>query len=75
MKKYNVEIRADYSNLWDGDAAQDYIEADSEEEAIEIAKDYLREHSADNIDWVDEYQFRVRRHTEWNEKDDEWQIF
>lgn len=60
MKKYNVEIRADYSILWDGDAIQDYIEADSEEEAIELAKDYLREHSgAGNTDWVDEYQFRA----------------
>lgn len=73
--KYNIEIRADMNDCWDADAVQDYIEADSEEEAIELAKDYLREHSADNIDWVDEYQFRVRRHTEWNEKGDEWQIF
>lgn len=58
--KYNVEIRANYNEAWDADAVQDYIEADSEEEAIEFAKDYLREHSdTDNTDWVDEYQFRA----------------
>lgn len=60
MKKYNVEIRTNYNKAWDADAVQDYIEADSEEEAIEIAKDYLREHSdTDNTDWVDEYQIRA----------------
>lgn len=69
--KYEVEIRADMNDCWDADAVSDYVNAESAKEAVELAKDWLIEHG----DTPESMQFRVRRHTEWNEEDDEWQIF
>ena len=72
MKKYEVEIRADMNDCWDADAVSDYVNAESAAEAVELAKDWLIEHGDTEIKKM---QFRVRRHTEWNEEDDEWKIF
>lgn len=55
---YNVEIAKaeNYCEvIWDGDCFEDPIEADSAEEAEELAKDWLNEHGAN----ADEYIFRV----------------
>ena len=44
MKKFRIEIAEAESYttaVWDGDAIADPIEAETEEEAIELAKQYL----------------------------------
>ena len=45
MKKYDVEMAIINSDgvieMWDADAVPDYVEAESEIEAIEFARDYL----------------------------------
>lgn len=42
MKKYIVEIRKDYNDCWDN-YIDDYIEAETEIEAIDYAKQWLLE--------------------------------
>ena len=62
MKKYNIAIMTPESIIWDCDAVPDYIEAESEEEAIEFAKDYLKECCIDNRcdpDIVDTWIFKA----------------
>lgn len=61
MKKFIVEMTAQengygYTGEWDSDFIQNPIEADSEEEAIEFAKDYLNE----NGDCASNFIFRTR---------------
>ena len=77
MNKYEVEIRADMNDCWDADAVSDYVNAESAAEAVELAKDWLIEHcdTPEEIEKIEAMQFRVRRHTEWDEEDDEWKIF
>lgn len=43
MKKYDVEIKRNSADCWDCEAVQDHIDAGSEDEAIEIARDYLKD--------------------------------
>ena len=49
MKKYTVEIRTELNpEIWDADAVSDYIEAENAAEAIELARDYLKDCIRDN---------------------------
>ena len=57
MKKYNVEMRKDYTEDFDNWAG-DYIEAESEEEAIELAKQWLIDNGYDGD--VEELEYRVK---------------
>lgn len=47
MKQYEVELaiinQDGIIELWDADAIQDYITAESAEEALDLAKDYIRD--------------------------------
>jgi len=57
MKKFNIEITEQengygFTGEWDSDFIQDPIEAESEEEAIEFAKDYINEHEANANDYI-----------------------
>lgn len=78
MKKFKVGIRTNINDCWDYNAVGDYIDAENAIEALELAKDYLREliiqnckytEDADNeIERLDtEYQYIV---DELNENDD-----
>lgn len=57
MKKYNVEMRKDYTEDF-GNWAGDYIDAESEEEAIEIAKQWLIDNGYDGDVEALEYVIR-----------------
>lgn len=62
MKRYSIEVKTNTSELWDCEAVQDYVTAESEEESVEIAKDYLKECCKDNDEdpsKVDEWAFRA----------------
>lgn len=56
MKKYNVETRRDYTEIFDNWVG-DYIEAENEEEAIEIAKQWLIDNGYDGD--VEELEYKV----------------
>ena len=56
MKKYNVEMRRDYTENFDNWIG-DYIEAETEEEAVELAKQWLIDNGADED--VEELQYQV----------------
>ena len=56
MKKYNVEMRRNFNEDFDNWIG-DYIEAESEEEAIELAKQWLIDNGT-NED-VEELEYRV----------------
>ena len=56
MKKYNVEIRRDYTEDFDNWIC-DYIEAETKEEAIELAKQWLIDNGTDED--VEELQYQV----------------
>lgn len=43
MKKFDIAIRTNANEDWDSDCFQDYIEAETAEEAAEFAKDYINE--------------------------------
>lgn len=56
MKKYNVEMRESYTEdfeNWIGD----YIEAETEDEAVELAKQWLIDHGFDGD--VEELEYKV----------------
>lgn len=57
MKKYIVESREYYTEIFDN-WASDYIEAESEEEAIEFYKDWLLENGCTE-DKVEEMEYRA----------------
>ena len=66
-KKFKVEVFIEESQVWSPDLIEDVVEAVNEEEAIEFAKDYLKdtaygltcdEHD-DYCDEVDNYYFRA----------------
>lgn len=61
MKKFNVEVKANYCDAWDADAVTDYIEADNADEAIEIAMDWLMDHcsNAEDREAVENYEYRA----------------
>lgn len=57
MKKYIIsrteaENNYNYTGEWDSDFLNDYVEADSEEEAIEFAKDWIQEHSGEPDNYI-----------------------
>lgn len=56
MKKYNVETRRDYNEDFDNWIG-DYIEAETEEEAVELAKQWLIDNGTDED--VEELQYQV----------------
>lgn len=58
MKKYMVENRKDYEELFDNYVG-DYIEAESEEEAIELAKAYFVENGCDPEE-VESWEYQVK---------------
>lgn len=60
MKKYNVEMRRNYKESFDN-WIEDYVPAESKEEAIELAKSWLVENGMDPDD-VEELEFQV---SEW----------
>ena len=64
MKSYAIEIAITDENGtitgWDSDAVQDYVEADSEIEAIELTKDYLHDCIIDNGGDPDEVPIILR---------------
>lgn len=63
MKKFTVEInRIENGTLteWDSDAIQDYIEAETAEEAIELAKDFIHNAIIDNGLNPDDYDYEYR---------------
>lgn len=57
MTRYNVEMRKSYNDIFDNYVG-DYIEANSEEEAIEYAKQWLIENGMEPEE-VDELEFRT----------------
>lgn len=57
MTRYNVESRRDYTEIFDNYIG-DYIEANSEEEAIEYAKQWLIENGMEPEE-VEELEFRT----------------
>lgn len=62
MKKYNIAIQTPHMTIWDYDAIPDTIEAEDETEAIELAKEYLRECCINNRcdpDVVDTWKFVI----------------
>ena len=57
MKKFMVESRRDYTEIFDNYVG-DYIYAETEEEAIELYKAWLIENGCDPEE-VEEYEYRV----------------
>lgn len=57
MKKYKVESRKNYTEDFDNWAG-DYLEAESDEEAVELYKAWLVENGEDP-DNVEEYEYKV----------------
>ena len=58
MKKWNVESRRDYTEVFDNYVG-DYIEAETEEEAIELYKAWLIENGCDPEE-VDDYEYQIK---------------
>ena len=58
MKKWNVESRRDYTEIFDNYVG-DYIEAETEEEAVEFYKDWLIENGCDPEE-VDDYEYQIK---------------
>ena len=57
MKKWNVESRRDYTEIFDNYVG-DYIEAETEEEAVELYKAWLIENGCDPEE-VDDYEYQI----------------
>lgn len=60
MKKYIVEIRKSYNDDYDNWIG-DYIEAETEEEALEFAKAWLKENGYDGD--VEDLDYRVSEYS------------
>lgn len=60
MKKWMVESRKDYTEAFDNYVG-DYIEAETEEEAIELAKAWFIENGCDPEE-VEEYEYHVKEY-------------
>lgn len=58
MKKWNVESRRDYTEIFDNYVG-DYIEAETEEEAVELYKVWLIENGCDPEE-VDDYEYQIK---------------
>ena len=59
MKKWNVESRRDYTEIFDNYVG-DYIEAETEEEAVELYKAWLIENGCDPEE-VDDYEYQIKK--------------
>lgn len=73
-KKYTVEV-AFLKNSpieWDADAVQDYVEANSAEEAMSLARDYIRDCIIENSENPDEHEFVLRTAEMFNGEHGEW---
>ena len=57
MKKFNVESRKDYTEIFDNYCG-DYVVAETEEEAIELYKQWLIENGCESEE-VEEYEYKV----------------
>ena len=57
MKKWSVESRRDYTEIFDNYVG-DYIEAETEEEAVELYKAWLIENGCDPEE-VDDYEYQI----------------
>lgn len=57
MKKFNVESRKDYTEIFDNYCG-DYVVAETEEEAIELYKQWLIENGCEQEE-VEEYEYNV----------------
>lgn len=60
MKKWNVESRRDYAECFDN-YCSDYIEAATEDEAIELYKQWLIENGCDPEE-VENYEYRAKEY-------------
>lgn len=58
MKKWNVESRRDYTEIFDNYVG-DYIEAETEEEAVELYKAWLIENGCVPEE-VDDYEYQIK---------------
>ena len=58
MKKWNVESRRDYTEIFDNYVG-DYIEAETEEEAVELYKAWLIENGCDPEE-IDDYEYQIK---------------
>lgn len=58
MKKWNVESRRDYTEIFENYVG-DYIEAETEEEAVELYKAWLIENGCDPEE-VDDYEYQIK---------------
>ena len=58
MKKWNVESRRDYTEIFDNYVG-DYVEAETEEEAVELYKAWLIENGCDPEE-VDDYEYQIK---------------
>ena len=60
MKKWMVESRKNYTEIFDN-YADDYIEADNEEEAIELYKAWLIENGCDPEE-IEEWEYQAKEY-------------
>ena len=60
MKKWMVESRKDYTEIFDNYAG-DYIEADNEEEVIELYKAWLVENGCDPEE-IEEWEYQAKEY-------------
>lgn len=60
MKKWMVESRKNYTEVFDN-YADDYIEADNEEEAIELYKAWLIENGCDPEE-IEEWEYQAKEY-------------
>lgn len=67
MKKFNVEIRKNYNECWDGSAVNDYVYAENAEEALELTKDYLRDLIIQNCKYTEDADNEIE------EMENKWQ--
>ena len=60
MKKWMVESRKDYTEVFDNYAG-DYIEAETEEEAVELYKAWLVENGCDPEE-IEEWEYQAKEY-------------
>lgn len=60
MKRFMVESRRSYEDIFDNYAG-DYIVAETEEEAIEYYKEWLAENGVSKEE-IDDYEYQVREY-------------
>lgn len=60
MKKWMVESRKDYTEIFDNYAG-DYIEAETEEEAVELYKSWLVENGYDPEE-IEEWEYQEKEY-------------